>query len=196
MKTKIKSVRDMYIAYANKKIGKRYKSISSIRKAMSEINEMTNTEYYFIVEKFFEMAADKIIQGDSLFIPNVGYIFIEKKPVIKGKKNIDWKASHKYKKQLIEEGKQLWDKETQTGEKWWFYLEDDYYLRWNLKRVTNKFISKYIFKPTISNPNTNKYNKDGSKKKPVLGTKGKLSKANQENPNLHLIYVGKLNNIK
>lgn len=194
MKSKTKT--DMYIAYANKILGTNHRSIITIRKKMQESNNITNLEFYYIIEEYFERVADKVIEGKTFKIPNVGYIFIEKKPRLKGSRKIDWKKSHQYKKELEEQGIELYNKETDKGEKWWFYIEEDYYLRWNLKRIGNPLVTKYIFKPTNSNPNYKRKDDKGNYMKPVLGTKGKLAKANHNNPNLHLVYISKLNNIR
>lgn len=196
MDSRSKTVKDMYVSYANKKLGTKYKSIITLKKKMIEKGYLTNTEFYFIVQSFFERATDKIILGKSLLLPDIGYIFIEKKPRIEGTKKVDWKASNDYKKELIEKEIELYNHETGEGEKWLHFLQDNYYLRYNLKRAKNKRINKYIFKPTYSNFNTGKTNKDGTKQTTILGTKGKLVKANNNNPLLHLIYVGKANNIK
>lgn len=190
---KHKSIRDMYIAYSNKKLNNNYKNIRTILKVMKENNDLTNVEYTFIVSKFFEMAANKIIEGKSLYLPRLGYIYIKKINKTTNKK-IDWGKSNKYKQELIDNNQPLYNHETGEGYKWLQFLEADFYLKWYLKRDSNKRLLKYVFKPTHNNFDTK--NKDVEKRKPVLGTKGKLSKANKDNPYLHLVYVGKLNNIK
>lgn len=62
-------------------------------------------------------------------------------------KQIDWKASHQLKKELIEEGVELYDPETGQGKKWFVYYTDDWYCRfyWNKfhAKITNKTVYRF-----------------------------------------------------
>ena len=63
---------------------------------------------------------------------------------------IDWGESNKYKKELLESGKVLYNKITNQGIKWYIYYTDKFYCRyyWNKGkcRIPNK--SAYRFTPT------------------------------------------------
>lgn len=66
------------------------------------------------------------------------------------KKQIDWEASKKYRQELLGEGKELYNSDTDEGEKWFIYHTDKWYCRFYWKKkicsVPNK--SVYRFKPT------------------------------------------------
>lgn len=177
------TINDIYHWYANKTLGKKWKHHSTVDKKMQAINKLSRGEFSLIAERFYDLIVEKIVNGKSIHIKGLGYIFIEKKPRIPTARKVDWYKSNKYKQELLEQGYTLYDKNTGEGEKWIYYLTDPYYLRWQFKRDVNKYVNKFIFKPTANNP------------KGVLGAKGRLVKANKDNPNLHLIYCGKLNNI-
>jgi hypothetical protein len=63
---------------------------------------------------------------------------------------VDWGESIKYKKELEEEGTELYDSLTKDGQKWHIYYTDDFYCKyyWNKGkcRIPNK--SVYRFTPT------------------------------------------------
>ena len=63
---------------------------------------------------------------------------------------IDWGESMKYKKELQDEGTELYDSLTGKGQKWYVYFTDGYYCKyfWNKGkcRIPNK--SAYRFTPT------------------------------------------------
>ena len=63
---------------------------------------------------------------------------------------VDWGESNKYKKELLEEGKDLYNSETGDGEKWHIYYIDEFYCKYYWKkgkcRIPNK--SVYRFTPT------------------------------------------------
>jgi len=63
---------------------------------------------------------------------------------------VDWAESNKYKKELLEEGELLYNKETDEGVKWHIYYTDGFYCKYYWKkgkcRIPNK--SVYRFDPT------------------------------------------------
>lgn len=66
------------------------------------------------------------------------------------KPTVNWPKSNKRKKQILDGGGKLYDKNTGEGEKWIVYYVDDYYLRfyWNKFKCRIKNKSIYTFKPT------------------------------------------------
>jgi hypothetical protein len=63
---------------------------------------------------------------------------------------VDWFESNKYKRQLLKEGKELYNEETGKGVKWLIYFTDDKYCRfyWSKKFVKLKNKMVYRFEPT------------------------------------------------
>jgi hypothetical protein len=63
---------------------------------------------------------------------------------------VDWYESNKYKQELINAGKELYDEEAGKGEKWLVYFTDDKYCRfyWAKKFVKLKNKMVYRFEPT------------------------------------------------
>ena len=63
---------------------------------------------------------------------------------------VNWGESNKYKKELLKEGKELYNSKTGEGHKWYIYYTDEEYCRyyWNKGKckITNK--SVYKFTPT------------------------------------------------
>jgi hypothetical protein len=61
---------------------------------------------------------------------------------------VDWKASKEYRKELVEEGKELYDSEKGKGVKWLIYHDSDWYVRfyWKKKyaRVKNKTAYSFV----------------------------------------------------
>lgn len=153
--------------------------------------------YRRIVEELMQEVIDKAIYKGFIWkIPKLGYIGIKKKTkklalvdgkIKKSQLKIDWGTTNKNKKKLIEEGKELWNEETQTGNKYIVYFDCPYYLRWAWFKINKtvqvskvKNFTIYKFEPTSTNSN---------KGNPIPGTKAKLVSANLQNKNLHFKYL-------
>ena len=63
---------------------------------------------------------------------------------------IDWGESNKYRKELLAEGKDIYDPETGKGEQWFIYHTDAFYCKfyWNKGRCKVKNKSVYRFDAT------------------------------------------------
>lgn len=133
-----------------------------------------------IICEFNKRAGEAIKRGKIINPKNqLGYLYVQKlnrgKTMKSRSRNmINWPASHAFKKELIEKGIQIRDKEHPDGKNWLVYFTDDWYLRfhWTKKKgachVKNgKF---YNFKAAS-----------------IL--KRSLAKDNKENPFLHREYV-------
>lgn len=179
------TTKDAFVFYCKSK-GIKYKTMYVLDKHMEENGHLKSVEFYYIIEKFLELAGDSIIQGNSLYIPKVGYIYVRmcnhnpKSPF----KKIDWGESNKYRNKLIAEGKVPYKKGVRDhGEKWLHYYYSDYF-RWDFLPDREMYVEKYLFKATENTKNK-------KTKKITFGTRKKLQKANKENPYLKLKYVRK-----
>lgn len=81
---------------------------------------------------------------------NLGYIKIERIARNWSRPQVNWGESNKYKKELLEEGKQLFNEETGEGEKYLIYHTEPFYCRFKWIRWSNRLPNKklYNFKPT------------------------------------------------
>ena len=72
---------------------------------------------------------------------------IERNP---SKPTIDWWESNKYKQELLAQGKELYNKETDEGEKWFIYYTDPWYCKYHWQKSKCKLANKsaYRFTPT------------------------------------------------
>jgi hypothetical protein len=63
---------------------------------------------------------------------------------------IDWGESNKYRKELLAEGKDIYDSDTDKGENWFIYHTDPFYCKfyWNKGRCKIKNKSVYRFDAT------------------------------------------------
>ena len=75
---------------------------------------------------------------------------IYKRKVDPNHAKIDFNASLKYKQELIDEGKELFNKETGKGVQWLIYMQDTtfYQLRWEKALCTVKNKTAYRFDTT------------------------------------------------
>lgn len=188
-------------------------TVKDMYKWFKKKNPDTEIVYWMFREillRHNKKAADAIIFGDVFNLGNhVGRILIKKIKRNYDKPVVDWGASRKEKKKLIEEGKLLYeewyelngqkvDKQTRGavkknngGEKWMIYFNDPYYFRWawskkRVCRVKNQTVYKFL-------PTNNRSKAAGDFSLEKLGNKGKLTLANKLNPLLHLRYEKQLN---
>lgn len=144
---------------------------------------MTYNLFNEITVTFNKKAVDAIIQGEILNLGNkLGTLQIRK--INRYHSAIDWGESNDRRQELVDQGIEPRTKDNPDGEDWFVYRDSDWYLRWSwAKRFRGSGIPLlkngkcYAFYPTHS-----------SSGKKVLGAKGLLAKANQENKQLHLRY--------
>jgi len=111
-------------------------------------NSVSKELFMTICSEFNMMMIDRILEGKEF---NMGYnlstlsvIRIDRNP---DKPVIDWGESNKYKKELLEEGKDLYSKETGQGIKWHIYHTDGPYLKYYWRKgkcvVPNKSVYRF-----------------------------------------------------
>jgi len=140
-----------------------------------------------VIARFNKKVSNAVIFGQVLNLGNrLGHILIKKIKRNYSKPVVDWGQSKVLKKQLQDEGKLLWTKETPEGEKWMVFHSDPWYLRWawskkHICRVKNQTVYKFV-------ATSNKSKTAGDNSLDKLGNKGKLALANRLNPTLHYSY--------
>ena len=104
-----------------------------------------------ICEEFNINIIDSVLGGDEFNMGNnlssLSIVRVDRDP---RSPRVDWGESNKYRKELEEEGKSLYDHETGKGIKWHIYYTDRFYCKYYWKkgkcRISNK--SVYRFVPT------------------------------------------------
>ena len=125
----------------------------------SDIYKSYIEEYGYIDKKIFSDIChtfnigimDYILSGKEFNMGNnLSTLSIVRKTRDPRSPRIDWGESNKYKKELLEEGKELYDSITELGTKWYIYHTDEYYCKYYWRKgkckVPNK--SVYRFDPT------------------------------------------------
>ena len=82
-----------------------------------------------LCEEFNMQVIDMILDGKEFNMgsnmSSLSVMRIERNP---SKPTIDWWESNKYKQELLSQGKELYNAETEKGEKWFIYYTDPWYL--------------------------------------------------------------------
>lgn len=108
--------------------------------------------YKTICKEFNQAVIDDIIlQGDKFKMGNhLSTLSILRIDRSYKKPTIDWAKSKRYRKELLDEGEELYNKETGEGVKWYIYYTDEHYFRfyWNKARCKVKNKTVYSFHPT------------------------------------------------
>ncbi|UCD07716.1 MAG: hypothetical protein JSW41_01965 [Candidatus Aenigmatarchaeota archaeon] len=147
---------------------------------------MTYKLFHEITCKFNKKAVEAIVDGDTVNLGNrLGELRIKK--INRFAPSVDWPASKARRKELISQDKRPRSKEYPGGENWFIYRNSEFYLRFSwTKRFRSSGVPMlrngkvYAFYPTS--------NSSGDEQTRVLGAKGILTEANNQNKNLHLRY--------
>jgi len=147
---------------------------------------MTYRLFNQITCTFNKKAVEAIVQGGVLNLGSrIGEIKIRK--IKRFTPSVDWPASKRNRRKLINAGERPMSKDYPGGKKWFIFRHSDFYLRFSW---TKRFQSSgtpmlrngkvYAFYPSC--------NSSGNNETRVLGAKGILTQANRKNKNLHLRY--------
>ena len=104
-----------------------------------------------LCEEFNMQVIDIILDGKEFNMgsnmSSLSVMRIERNP---SKPTIDWWESNKYKQELLSQGKELYNAETEKGEKWFIYYTDPWYCKYHWKKSKCKISNKsaYRFTPT------------------------------------------------
>jgi len=104
-----------------------------------------------ICEEFNMHVIDMILDGKEFPMGhNMATLSIRRIERNPSKPTIDWWESNKYKQELIAEGKELYNAETEVGQKWFIYYTDPWYCKYHWQKSRCKLANKsaYRFTPT------------------------------------------------
>lgn len=94
---------------------------------------------------------DYILEGKEFNLgSNLSSISVTRQDRDPRNPRIDWGESNKYRKELLEEGKEIYDAPTGKGESWFIYHTDPFYCKfyWNKGKCKIKNKSVYRFDAT------------------------------------------------
>ena len=115
----------------------------------SDKNQYVDKETFKnICNQFNIMIMDYILEGKEF---NMGYnlstLSIVRKERDPRTPRINWGESNKYKKELASQGKELYSKHTDSGEKWHIYHTDEFYCKFYWRKgkcsVPNKSVYRF-----------------------------------------------------
>ena len=111
--------------------------------------EVSKSVYRDICSDFNMLIINHILTGKKFNMGNnLSFVSIIRIDRNNSKPRVDWGESNKYKKELLKEGKELYNSKTGEGVKWHIYYTDTEYCRdcWNKSkcRVPNKSVYKFV----------------------------------------------------
>ena len=93
--------------------------------------EIDKSLFIDICHEFNIMIIDYILEGKEFNMGNnLSTLSIVKKDRDPRSPRLDWGESNKYKKELLEEGQDLYNVETGEGVKWHIYYTDEFYCKY------------------------------------------------------------------
>lgn len=104
-----------------------------------------------LCEEFNMLVIDELLEGGEFNMgQNLSTLSIKRIARNPSKPTIDWWESNKYKTELLSESKELYNKETGEGEKWFIYYTDPWYCKYHWKKSKCKVSNRtaYRFTPT------------------------------------------------
>ena len=101
-----------------------------------------------ICEEFNMAIINSILEGNTLDMGNnLSTLSIVRKERDPRNPKVDWGESNKYKQELLEQGKKLYNAETGEGVKWHIYYTDSYYCKFYWRkgkcRIPNKSVYRF-----------------------------------------------------
>ena len=100
-----------------------------------------------ICHEFNIMIIDYILDGKEFNMGNnLSTLSITRRDRDPRSPRIDWGESNKYKKELLDNGKALYDPITELGTKWHIYHTDEFYCRYYWRKGKCKIPNKSVYR--------------------------------------------------
>ena len=110
-------------------------------------NNLDSNVFRNICSEFNIMIINYILEGKEFNMGNnLSTISIIRKDRDPRSPRIDWGESNKYKKELLEENKELYNSETGKGIKWHIYYTDDFYCKYYWRKGKCKVLNKSVYR--------------------------------------------------
>ena len=104
-------------------------------------NAVEKQVYVDVVQEFNIMIVEYLLEGKEFNMGNnLSTLSIVRRDRDPRSPRLDWGESNKYKKELLEEGKDLYNSDTNTGIKWHIYHTDEFYCKYYWRKVNAKFL--------------------------------------------------------
>ena len=110
-------------------------------------NYIDKNIYTSIIQEFNIMIVDYILEGKEFNIgSNLSTLSIIRRDRDPRSPRLDWGESNNYKKELLKEGKSLYNSETGEGVKWHIYHTDEFYCKYYWKKGKCKIPNKSVYR--------------------------------------------------
>jgi hypothetical protein len=110
-------------------------------------DDINKTIFTDIVHQFNMMIMDYILEGKEFNMGNnLSTLSIVRRDRDPRSPRIDWGESNKYKKELLEEGQNLYNSETGEGIKWYIYHTDEFYCKYYWRKGKCKVPNKSVYR--------------------------------------------------
>ena len=112
-----------------------------------EHDDIDKTIYTNIIQEFNILIMEYILEGKEFNMGiNLSTLSIVKHDRDPRSPRIDWGESNKYKKELLEEGQNLYNSETGNGVKWHIYHTDEFYCKYYWRKGKCKIKNKSVYR--------------------------------------------------
>ena len=114
---------------------------------VEEYGEVEKSLFTDICSEFNIMIINYVLEGKEFNMGNnLSTLSIIRKDRDPRSPRIDWGESNKYKKELLEEGKDLYNSETGKGIKWHIYHTDSFYCKYYWRKGKCKVSNKSVYR--------------------------------------------------
>ena len=126
--------------------------IYTLRDIYKKYNQEYNTNinsnlFRDICSEFNIMIINYVLEGKEFNMGNnLSTLSIVRKDRDPRSPRIDWGESNKYKKELLKEGKDLYNSETGKGIKWHIYHTDSFYCKYYWRKGKCKVSNKSVYR--------------------------------------------------
>ncbi len=124
-------------------------TLQDIYKEYAQIDSSIDKKIFRdICEEFNIEIINSILEGSTLDMgSNLSTLSIIRKERDPRNPRVDWGESNRYKQELIEKGKELYNAETEQGAKWHIYYTDGFYCKFYWRkgkcRISNKSVYRF-----------------------------------------------------
>ena len=114
---------------------------------IEEYNYIDKLTFKNICEEFNIMIMEYILEGKTFNMGNnLSTLSIVMKNRDPRSPRINWGESNKYKKELLEEGQNLYNSNTGKGVKWYIYHTDEFYCKYYWRKGKCKIPNKSVYR--------------------------------------------------
>tara|TARA_R110000787_G_scaffold219292_1_gene328032 strand:- start:455 stop:928 length:474 start_codon:yes stop_codon:yes gene_type:complete len=114
---------------------------------VKENGDIDKSLFTNICHEFNIMMVDYILEGKEFNMGNnLSTLSILRKDRDPRTPRLNWGESNKYKKELLEEGQDLYNSETDKGIKWHIYYTDEFYCKYYWRKGKCKIKNKSVYR--------------------------------------------------